>query len=190
MRLFKTAFCIALMLVATNIYANSEHFCQTPDSPVSDEKPVYGEVLKNAYAFLFFSPSQNACSSPVFLMNSGWEYNGTDNFQKLKIFADDYMTNHYGKFVFEMGEKENKTAFFVNFFKGIIIPVTPQENGYGPQDDDDIEYAKEAVIHYRPDENQIVPFAKYGTSEMCYISLLDHMGDWHFIFMHSGILCF
>ena len=190
MKFFKAAFCIALLLVVTNAYAKTKDFCQTPDSLILDEKPVYGEVLKNAYAFLSFSPFQDAYSSPVLFMNTGWEYDGTKDFQKLKIFADDYMTNHYGKFVFEIGEKEDKLAFFVNFFEGIITPVTPQENGYGPQDDDDIEYAKENVICYHLDADQIVPFAHYGTSQMCYISLLDQMGDWHFIFMHSGILCF
>lgn len=190
MKYFKTAFCIALLLVAGSVYANTKSFCQSPDSLCTEEKPVYAEVLKNAYAFLFFSPYQDAYSSPTLLMNSGWEYDGTQNFQRLKIFADDYITNHYGKFIFEMGEAEDKTAFFVNFFEGTIEPIFPQENGYGPQDDDDIDMNKEIVISYHLDNDKIVPFARYGTSELCYISLQDKYGDWHFIFLHSGILCF
>lgn len=190
MKFFKTAFCIALLLVLTNAYANQNNFCQSPDSLFTDEYPVYGDVLKDAYFFLFFSPDQKQNALPVLFFSSGWEYNGTDNFQKLKIFADDYMTNHYGKFVFEVGQGSQRQAFFMDFFTGSVTPIPLQENGYGPQDDDDIEYAKEAVIHYRPDENQIVPFAKYGTSEMCYISLQNQQGDWYFVFLHTGVLCF
>ena len=51
MKYLKTAFCIALLLVFTNAYANQNNFCQSPDSLSTDEYPVYGDVLKDAYFF-------------------------------------------------------------------------------------------------------------------------------------------
>ena len=190
MRYFKIVFCISLLFIMNSEYANSQDFRQNPDSLDLNETPVYADVLKSAYSFLFFSPMQDRFSSPALLMNTDWEYNGTQNFQKLTIFADDYMTNHYGKFVFEIKETNRKCAYFVNFFKGIVKQIPLQPNGYGPQDEDDLVWNKTGVIHYHHDNNKIVPFAHYGTSQMCYISLQDQMGDWHFIFLHTGILCF
>lgn len=190
MKFLKTAFCIAFLLVATNIYANPENFRQTPDSLALDETPVYADVLKNAYSFLFFSPTCGEFSLPVLSFDTGWAYEGSDHFQKLKIFADDYLTQHYGRFIFEIGEKEDKQAFFVDFFEGNVKSITPQTDGYGPQDGDDFDWGEEITIRYLPDNNEKVPFARYGTSQMCYISLQDKLGDWYFVFLHSGILCY
>jgi len=188
MKLLKTVCCIAVLLITANTYANA--FRQTPDSLSLQEKPVYADVLKNAYSFLIFSPANEEYPLPILAFNTGWVYEGTDQFQKLRIFADDYLTEHYGKFIFEVGENHSKKAFLVKFFEGTVEPIKPQDNGYGPQDDEDRSWDEEIVIHYHLDNNQKVPFARFGTSEMCYISLKDQLGDWYFIFLHSGILCF
>ena len=190
MKYLKTAFCIALLLVFTNAYANQNNFCQSPDSLSTDEYPVYGDVLKDAYFFLFFSPDQKQNALPVLFFSSGWEYNGTNAFPKLKIFADDYLTDHYGKFVFEVGQGSQRQAFFMDFFTGSVTPIPLQDDGYGPQDEQDIGINKETPVFYHFDDNQKIPFAQYGSSEMCYISLQNQQGDWYFVFLHTGVLCY
>ncbi len=186
MKYVKT-FCIALLLTVVN---NTVGLCQNTDPFVDDEYPVYGKVLEAAYSFLVFSPAQEQSSPFVLRLDSGWEYDGLKKFQKLKIFADDYLTHHYGKFIFETGEKNNRQAFLVNFFAGTVMPIKVQDNGYGPQDDEDMEFDEEFFIHYHADNDEMVPFARYGKSEMCYISLQDQKGNWIFIFLHDGILCY
>ena len=190
MRFFKTALCIALLSVATDLYANSENFRQKPDSLALDETPVYADVLKKAYSFLLFSPDLEDYPWDDLFFNTGWVNDGTENFQKLKIYADDYLTEHYGKFIFELGTGDNKRAYFVKFFEGTVEPISPQNNGYGPQDEQDNSLDEEIIVFYHPDNNEKVPFARFGTSEMCYISLQDTAGSWYFVFIHSGILCY
>jgi len=177
-------------LATANIYANSGNFRQNPDSLVLDEKPVYADVLKDAYSFLFFSPMRGSFSLPILSFDTGWAHEGTDFFPKIKIFADDYLTQHYGRFIFEFGEEEYKQAFFVDFFEGNIEAITPQTGDYGPQKGDDIDWGEDITVRYHPDNNEKVPFARFGTSQMCYISFEDKLGDCYFVFLHSGIFCY